>query len=228
MALNIIFDILLVGILLGGAILGILKGFIKILSKPLKPIFSIVIALSLCGAVASAIVEPIISEPVSNQISGFLYENCENLTPENFEEELPTLIRFAATTAGIDVNELLSEGEDVVKSVVDTLIAPVIRIISTIVAFVLIYIAARLLVSLAFCIINAVFNAGVFKVLNKTLGFITSFLMAVFISWAFVSVIEYVIHFPAFVDSALVEDFTGGAIYNLFKQYNPVELLLSF
>ena len=43
-----------------------------------------------------------------------------------------------------------------------------------------------------------------------------------------VSVVEYVIHFPAFVDSALVSDFTGGAIYNLFKQYNPVELLLSF
>ena len=228
MALNIIFDILLVVILVGGAVVGILKGFIKILSRPLKPILSIVIAMGLCSVVSSAIVEPIISEPVSNQISGFLYENCDNLTPENFDEELPTLIKFAATTAGINVNEILHEGEDVIKSVVDSLISPVVTIISTIVAFVLVYIAARLLVSLAFWVINAVFNAGVFGVLNKTLGFITSFLLAIFISWAFVSVVEYVIHFPAFADSALVADFTGGFFYNLFKQYNPVELLLSF
>ena len=221
MALNIIFDILLVVILVGGAVVGILKGFIKILSRPLKPILSIVIAMGLCSVVSSAIVEPIISEPVSNQISGFLYENCDNLTPENFDEELPTLIKFAATTAGINVNEILHEGEDVIKSVVDSLISPVV-------AFVLVYIAARLLVSLAFWVINAVFNAGVFGVLNKTLGFITSFLLAIFISWAFVSVVEYVIHFPAFADSALVADFTGGFFYNLFKQYNPVELLLSF
>lgn len=228
MALNIILDVLLVGILIGGGAVGIVRGFIKILAKPLKPILAIVIAMSICGAVSSAIVEPIISEPVSNQISGFLYENCKELTPDNLEEELPTLIKIAAATAGVDIGEIVKDGEDVIKSVVDSLITPVVSIISTIVAFVLVYIAARLLVSLAFWVINAVFNAGVFGVLNKMLGFVTSLLMAVFVSWALVSLVEYVIHFPAFADSAVVADFTGGFVYNLFKQYNPVELLLSF
>ncbi len=228
MALNIILDILIVGILIGGGAIGIVRGFIKILAKPLKPILAIVIAMSLCSAVSAAIVEPIISEPVSNQISGFLYENCENITPDNLEEELPTLIKIAATTVGIDVSEIVGDGEDVIKSVIDTLIAPVVGIISTIVAFILVYAASRLLVSLAFWIINAVFNAGVFGVLNKVLGFVTSFLMAIFVSWALVSVVEYVIHFPAFADSAMTAEFTGGFVYNLFKQYNPVELLLSF
>ncbi len=228
MVLNVIIDIILAGILIAGAAIGIVKGFIKVISKPIKPILAIVIAFSLASPVATGIIEPIINEPVANQISGFLYENCEQLNPDNLKESLPTIVKFAATLAGIDVESLIGEDGDAIAVIVENLVTPIVHIIAVAVAFVLMYLLARLLLWLVFMLIDAIFNAGVFKAFNKALGFLTCFILAVFIAWGFVSVFEYVIHFPALADNAAVAEFTGGFIYNFFKQYNPVELLLSF
>jgi hypothetical protein len=89
-------------------------------------------------------------------------------------------------------------------------------------------VALKLLISLLFSVANSVFDHGVFGVLNRVLGCVTSGLLAIFTAWALVSVFEYVIHFPAIEGSEVLSNFTGGFIYNLFRQYNPVELLLSF
>ena len=228
MALNIIIDIILVGILIAGAAIGIVKGFVKVVSKPLKPILALVIAFSLASPVATGIVEPIINEPVANQISGFLYENCSQITPDNLQESLPTLVRFAATLAGIDVDSLIGEDGDIIAVLVENLVTPIVHIVAVAASFVLVYILSRLLLWLLFMLIDAVFNAGVFKAFNKILGFLTCFLLAIFAAWSFVSVFEYVIHFPALAETQAVTEFSGGFVYNFFKQYNPVELLLSF
>jgi len=228
MAFNIIIDIFLIGILISGAAIGVMKGFVKIIAKPLKPILSLIIALSLAGTLSGIFIEPLVKEPVSNQVSGFLYENCDKLTPDNLEEELPSLVKIAAAVAGIDMKEIAEGKDDIIEALVDSLVGPIVHIVSVIISFVLLYIAAILLLSLAFAIINMVFNAGVFGIFNKGLGLVTSLLFAVFVVWGAVSIFEYVIHFPSIADSAFAADFTGGFVYNLFKQYNPIELLLSF
>lgn len=228
MTLNIIVDIVLVGIIITGMVIGIVKGFIKIIAKPLKPLLALAIALSLANALAVGFVEPVINEPIANQISGFLHDNCDMLNPENINESLPTLIKFAATLAGIDLEALVSDGESAIQVIVDTLVAPVVHIIAVAISFLIIYFISRILLSLVFALINAVFNAGAFRPLNKLLGLLTSFLLSVFVSWALVTAFEYVIHLPSFAENEMIMEFTGGAVYKIFKQYNPVELLLSF
>ena len=103
MVLNIILDLVLVGILVGGMIIGLKNGFVKAIEKPLKPIFSLGFALAFSRAFAAWVVEPIISEPVFNRISGFLYDHCTNLSPEITVDELPTLIKLAASLSGVDL-----------------------------------------------------------------------------------------------------------------------------
>ena len=227
MALNIILEILLVAILAGGIALGIKRGFINILAKPLRSLLALSLAYALASPVGSGVIAPLVSEPLINQISGFLYENCSHITPEN-TDELPTLIKLAANLVGVDVTALGNNTEEILASAVESLAIPIVNIISTLVAFVLLFIILKLLFSLLFSVANSVFGKGFFGVFNKVLGCITSGLLAVFVAWAFVSVFEYVIHFPAIVNTPAVSKFTGGFIYTLFKQYNPVELLLSF
>lgn len=227
MALNIILDILLVAILAGGIAFGIKRGFINILARPLRSLLALALAYALASPVGSGLIVPLLSEPLINQISGFLYDNCAHITPDN-TEELPTLIKLAANLAGVDVTALGDSTDDILASVVESLAMPIVNIIATLVAFVLLFIIFKLLFSLLLSVANSVFGKGVFGVFNKVLGCITSGLLAIFVAWAFVSVFEYVIHFPAIVDVPALSKFTGGFIYRMFKQYNPVELLLSF
>ena len=169
-----------------------------------------------------------VSEPVTNQISSFLYENCESITPENLIESLPTLVKMAAAIVGINVEELAAEGEDIIASIVETLAAPIVHIFAVAVSFVILYFLSLLLLSIAFWFVDLLFKKGTLGVLNKILGFVTSLLVAIFIAWGIVSVFEYVIHVPSLADSNFTAEFTGGWVYNLFKRYNPIEILLSF
>ena len=72
MVTNIIFDILLVGILLAGAIMGIKNGFIDIVARPVKFVAAILIAISMASVVGSAVIEPIIGSAISHKLSDIL------------------------------------------------------------------------------------------------------------------------------------------------------------
>ena len=227
MALNVILDVILFGSLVFGIIIGVRKGFIKIVTKPLRPLLAISIALAAASPVAESIIVPLINEPLTNQISSFLYDNCAHITSENIEE-LPTLVKLAASLAGIDFATMGDGTNEIMESIVGSLTLPIVNIISTIVAFVILFIFFNLLLAAFFSVMNSVFSKGAFGALNMVLGSVTSLLLSAFIAWALVSVFEYVIHFPKIADSPLLSEFTGGFLYAFFKQYNPVELLLSF
>ena len=227
MALNIILDIILVGILLAGMVIGALKGFIKVVTKPLRPLLTFSISFYAAPPIGEKLIAPLICEPLTNQISSFLHENCAAITAESVEK-LPTLVKLAAALAGVDLPTLSDDADGIIASVVEALALPIVNIIATIVAFAILFIVFRFLLSLLFSVANNVFGRGVFGVFNRILGCLASGLLAVFIAWGFVSLFEYVVHFPGIVDAPIFAEFTGGSVYAFFKQYNPVELLLSF
>ena len=228
MILNVIFDLLLVGILVGGMIIGLKSGFVKAISKPLKPIFSVGFAFAFSRSFAAWVVEPIIIDPLFSWISQFLYDNCTNLSPETTVDELPTLVRLAASLSGVDLNSIAGGSEDVISSLVAELTLPLVHIVASVISFVLLLVIARLLLMLVFAIVNKVCEAGALKVVNRVLGCIVCVFFAIFVAWGIVSTFGYVLTLPSLAESELVKSFTGGFIYNLFKQYNPIGLLLSF
>ncbi len=225
--MNIVIDLILFAVIAAGAIMGLCMGFIKIAAKPAKAVLALIIAFSLCSAVADSFVAPMIDEPVTNYVSNFLYEECGDITVENAEQKLPTLLKFAAGAVGVDVAEAAGEG-DIIKNLVDVLIDPVIGIISVIFAFIGLYLLSKLLLSIAFAILGYMFQDGMLGALNKIIGVVFSTLAALLIAWGLAVILEFVFHSAVFESNQAIAEFEGGLLYKFFNKYNPIELLLSF
>ena len=229
MILDVVIDILLVAIILWGAVTGIKKGFVKIAAKPVKFVASIALAVVICVGVADTIITPIIKEPIANYVSEFIYDNCQNVTAENAANELPTLLKISAAIFNINVTDITEgAGNAVLDAIVENLTAPVINIVSVIIAFVLVYILASIAFSLFIALINVIFSNGILGVFNRILGFFFTGAVALIASWALAAFFEFFIHLPMFEDITLFADFNGGIVYSFFNTYSPIELLLSF
>lgn len=225
-----VIEIILIAIFVVFAIIGIKCGFIKLAAKPVKFILALMLAFSLSGAVAETVVSPIIDDPVKGYVGDFLYSNCEDLTEENLAEELPTLLKFAAVVAGIDLQEggIEITGADVIEELVEKLVGPVIDLVASIIAFFAVYFISKILLWIIFGLINAMFSKGLFGVLNRILGFVFFGFIGIVAAWGVAVIVDLVIHVPAFADNAAIASFEGGFFYKLFNEYNPMELLLSF
>ena len=229
MLASVIFDIVLAGILVLGFFIGIRCGFIKIIAKPVRSVASLSIAIGCSSSYSAKFIEPQIYNTVAAKLSDYLYTHCQNITPENMSDELPTILKISAAIFNIDINSFTPDSFDaLVDSIVGALAAPVVRIISVIIAFVFLYLISKLAFTVLFAIINAVFDSGVLGVPNKILGCIFSTAFAFIIAWGLTTVFDFAIHTSVFNNVAWMKEFIGGPIYKLFKNLNPIDLLLSF
>lgn len=222
--MSIFIEIILWLIITLGITLGIKTGFIKIAAKPVKLVLALVLAFSLCTSVAEGIVVPIIETPITNYIYEFLLENCPELNIENVAEELPTVLKWAAGMYGIDIEQLVAEnaGRDIIAEITASLAAPVVEIFSIIIAFVLLYVISKLLVTLALAILDLVFSDGIFGALNRILGGVSGAILGVAVAWFVAVFLEFILH----INLGGLED--PGLLYEFFNTYSPIELLLSF
>ena len=162
MALKIIVDLVLIGIILAGVYLGYTRGFTKIIARPVKFIASLALAFTACVGFADAIIIPMISAPIQGYVANFLYENCANVTPDNVMQELPTLLKIAAAAFGIDIEAIASGAvtTQIVDAIIENLTVPVIRVIGIVLSFVAVYLLGRLGFAVLFFIIDTVFAGG--------------------------------------------------------------------
>ena len=228
MALNVTVNIIIAAMFVVGVVIGLKRGFISLAARPVKFFLAIAIAFSFASSFGAAVVSPIIEAPITNYIKDFLYTNCEGLTASNATEELPTLLKISAGIFSIDIGEVANSATNVLDSIVESLTAPVISVISVIIAFILLYFVSKLLLSFALWFINLVFQSGVFGFLNKLLGTVFGLCLAIIAAWAFVAVFEYAVHLPVFASNPAVAEFEGTFLYGFFNSYSPIELLLSF
>lgn len=226
---NIIVDVIIVLLIVLGAFLGCRRGFFYTATKPIKWFAAILLALTLSSAVASSIVQPIIEKPITNQISDFLTEKCENLTPENAKDELPTLVKLAAGLADVDIDSINGETTaEFISETVDKLAKPLIYLIAVIISFFAVYFVSKLLLAILLRILNSVFSQGVLGVINKTLGLVIGAFFAFVILWVAVIVFGYIISIPSVAATDFAKSFDGGYIYKFIKSMSPLDLLLSF
>ena len=230
MFINVLFDIILVGILLAGAIMGIRHGFVDTLAKPVKFILVLILAFSLARAVGTFLVEPMIGPAISHKLSDVLVEKYAGITAATASEELPTLIKMAASICGVNIQEVATvpEGASVIEAVAAAVTAPVVEIISVIFGFVIAYFISKLLLNFAFILLNNIVNNGIAGRVNKALGCLFSLFLAFVVGWAFTSVCEFVFNIPAIASIKVIDNFEGGIIYNFFRSFSPLDLLLSF
>ncbi len=229
MAANIIVDIVLCLILLVGFIWGLISGFIKTVAKPVKFVLSIAIALSLASVVGMGVIKPLVSEPIVAQMTEFLTEKFGEIISTSSVDELPTLIKLAASLAEVNLDQLASaEGQEaLVVTFVEAITDPVLNIISSVIAFIILYILAKIVIGIVFAIINSIVDNGIVGVVNRILGCILMTCLAAALVWCLCAISELILGLPFMADQAWVREFTGGAVYTFFKNLSPVDLLLN-
>ncbi len=230
MVANVIFDIILVGILLAGAVMGIKNGFIDTVARPVKFVATIALAFALASVVGTVIVEPIIGPAISNKLTDTLVEEYSEITAATANESLPTLIKFAASMCNVDIEGVAStaDGVLVIEAIAESVTAPVIDIMSVIFGFVIAYFFAKVFLNITMAFINSLVKRGVVGAVNKTLGCVFSLFLAFVAGWALTSVSEFILNIPIIASANWVEGFSGGAIYKFFRSFTPLDLLLSF
>lgn len=227
---DILFDLILLGILGGGVYMGIKKGFINTIAAPVKFIASIVLALSLASVFGSIFVEPIVGPAITNKVTDILVEKYADITAETASTDLPTLIKFAASLCGVDISAVASEaqGTYIIESIVHTVTQPVVEIVSTIAGFIIVYFIAKILLDILLMFINEMFKKGIAGTTNKILGAVFTFLLAFCVAWAFTAVSEFFLNIPLIAKAKWVSEFDGGLLYRFFRLFTPLDLLLSF
>ncbi len=226
MFFSIVFDILLMLIVLTGILLGIKRGFVKTVAKPVRFFASLITAFYLSSPISVRFIEPLLKAPLANQIKTYLYNHCPNITPETASEELPSALKFAATSLGVDVSSLPSE--NTISAIVDALANPVVHFISVIITFIALYFIAKLVYTLLISLLSTFFDKGFLTVPNKVLGSVFNALAAVVIAWFVAIAFDFVIHLPALSGITWLSGFEGGFVYNLLNRLNPMDILLGF
>ncbi len=226
--INIIVDITLLLIVFFGLILGIKRGFVKTVAKPVKIVLALVIAFSFAAPLSEAVVEPIVEAPLENQISDYINENCSDLTADNLNEELPTVLKMAAGVFDIDLTEFSDDPDVLAEEIVDILISPAIHLISTFFTFIILYLVSSLVLSILLSILSSVFDVGFVGTVNKILGAVFSTAFSIILAWLAATIFTYLLHIPAISAMEWAKEFDGGAIYKLFNNLNPVDLILGF
>ena len=219
---SIIVDLVLVAIVIFGIISGFKRGFVNTIAKPVKIVASIAFAWWTCDSISLKWIEPLISTPISNQLKDFMYDKCAELTADNVASELPTLLKMAAGMFGINVEDVAQNSvSGVLDAIVDSLTNPIIHIVGIVVSFILCYIAAKILLSLCFMLVDTCLKSGPLGWINKILGFIFGAAFAVIVAWLLVVVAEFAMGFIGY-------NFESGYVYDFFSNFNPLDLLLSF
>lgn len=229
MLLNVLFEILLLAILIGGSYYGIKMGFIKIAAKPIKFIFALAVAFSLCKAVGTYIIAPIIQAPITNYIKEFMYANCATLSPENVVEEIPTILKLASAVFDVEIVAIKGDTTDeLLEAIILNLTSPAVIVISIMIAFILLLLLSKLLFFAGVMAINSVFEIGVLAKINKVFGFVLAATLAVLAAWTFVGTVDFILHLSIFDGVEAIRTFDGWPLYRLFGSISPIKLLLSF
>ena len=232
MILDIILNVIIAAILVLGVYIGYRKGFIGVASGPIKFFAAIAITITCCGAFGNAVIKPLVHDPISNYVADYLYENCGDVTAENINDELPTILKLSAGLADVDVNAIAEDaensGEAVIDAVADKLTDSVSGLIATVIGFFVLYFLMKILVGILLRLLNSLINRGVIGGVNKTVGVVFGAIIGIILAWGFVSILEFLFHSSLFSDSSYIAEFDGHALYYFFKTYSPLELLLSF
>ena len=230
MLVNMIFDIVLVGILLIGALIGFKNGFVVTIAKPVKFVLALVLAFTLARTVGDYLVEPLIGPAISHKLRDILIEKYANITATTANRELPTLVKVAASLCGVDIQQVatVSDGASVIEAVANAVAAPVVSLISLVFGFIIAYIVAKIVLKFVLMVINTLVNNGIAGVINKTLGCVFTLFLAFVVGWGLTCISEFVFNIPAIASMSGVDEFTGGTVYRFFRTFTPLDLLLSF
>ena len=217
MLMTWVVEIVLVCVFLIGAYYGYVCGLFKMIVRPLRTLLSLMFAYVLCNPIGNILFAPALSSSITNYVGEYLKNESPN--------RIPTIIRLAAELVG---KYEFSGTEGNAAEIVKELTAPLVVLISSATAFVLLFLFAKMLFSFMVNVVNKLFSAGVIGKVNRFLGLVLACVFSLFVLWALVGVSDLIFHSQALAKSDLIRNYQPGPIYKTMQEISLIELLLSF
>ena len=207
-----ILDGILALIMVIGLFLGYKCGFFGAITKPLKFIAAACLTFVISNPLISAWTRPLFT----GMANDWIYNSIVEKLPESSgltEESVPLFIKILAGLFGMGND---ATGGTTIESFSAALAAPLGNLIATIVTYLAVFVILFVLLSVLIAIIDGVVDSGPLAVVDKALGLMLGGAIAVVLSCFISNVVSWVA--PAF---------SGGFVYNFFKNFDPFSLILS-
>ena len=213
-----IMDGVLAIIILVGVFLGYAKGFFSVITKPVKIIGSACITYCIANPIIEAWTRPFFTEKAYGWINNALLEKSPDLSVDTAGESLPFVLRLIASIFKIDVSAAGSAAtsEEIIAEISKSLSVPTGNIIAIAVTYLVLFIAILIVLSIIVAIIGTVIDSGPLAVIDKILGLILGTAIAI-VACCIV----------ANITGSIAKEFTGGFVFEFFKNFDPFSLILS-
>ena len=188
------------------------NGFIKCFFKFLRTALALVLAYFLVAPVAPVIAENFIEEPVYNYVFSkvdAVYSDAEEaIDISAVVERFPDFLVNDATEEKL--MSLENSGDALVASVSEEISAPIINIVSCVLAFVVSFIVLFIVLSIVLALLNSLIKKiKLVKTANTILGLIWGAIVAV-VLWTVVSLLmKLLFEGVAIYDSTVIIQFVG-------------------
>ena len=226
MGINLIVDGIIILILIIGIILGVKRGFVATVAKPVRIVASIGVSFMLCKPLSVKFVQPWIQKPLTEKWTAFLQEKCGEITAETASTELPGIMKLIAKLFGVDVNAAAEQATTtIVEAIANALAEPLANLAGVVLSFVALFLVTSIVCWLLFKIIDLIFNIGPLEIVNRIFGLVFGAAFSVIVVWALATGFDYVLTLGFLSNVEFLQGFTGGPVYQLVKQLNPIDLL---
>ena len=241
--MNIILDLIVVAILALCIAVGYKKGFIKGIMGLVSGIIALVLAFVLTptvgGLIDSAFVSPVVEGAVTEQLEIYAPDGANESikSVEEFITNAPQELSEFLSGMGLDVPEALKElstsqpstGKvDYVAELGKSLASPVSAVISGAIAFILIYLAAIIILKIIVSLLDGVFSLPILKLPNKLLGAVLGAVTGVIACFAVCTVIAQLLPYLANMDNPFFKNVTldKTLIFRFFVGFDAIKELV--
>ena len=226
MFLDLLIDLILILILLFGSYFGYTRGLFRLAAKPLRLVTCLWISSSFCQSIGEGILFPLVKQPFSNILKSLIFEQPD-VSSSQLTEEIPTVIKISAAIFDLDIDYSALSPSEIADEITGALIDPTVKMLSIIIAFIILMIISRLMIDLLINTVDSILSIGIVGSINRAGGVILSCVFAFRIAWIFAGAVDLVVQ-SRLCGSDNVADFSGGWIYRFFISISPIRLLLSF
>lgn len=238
--MGIIVDISIVAIIAFTVYMAIKRGFTKTVLGVLGFFLAVIIALIFCSTLASALkdggfgtsVSIAVDRTVDDIVTGDNYE-----TVFDNDEDGEKLLQFCRTFGAEDLYEDIEQEyslwvvhglESTRDFIKDTVREPAVDLCCNILAFLLLFIVARILLKVAEIIIGKVVKLPVLKQADKLLGIVAGVLLAVVRVYMFCLVLRWILPVAGSIgwQWAMDADLSKSALFVFFENINFLSILI--
>lgn len=199
------------------------RGFVKTAIQLVSFILSLVIAILFCSQLAGFIAEKWLDRPITDKVEekiaslaqkadGVTYD-LSSLFGEKQPEFFDLLTRYRADKGALeqDYGTITDGTQSTVRDISKRVSAPIVKVLSYVIAFAILFIGSALILLIVSAILNSVAKLPVLKQLNGFLGFLCGVILAAAFVFVFSTVAVYLFEklavvYPDTIPSTLKED----------------------